>query len=91
MFKLLKMTINKRRPELFALSDRNTPQRFRAPWHRPADKASLSHSERGPGGLGGRGKGGVREAAGETAVRGRGGGREVPSHSELFRSIKPSV
>lgn len=36
------MTINKRRPELFALSDRNTQQRFRALWHRPPDKASLS-------------------------------------------------
>lgn len=36
------MTINKRRPELFALSDRNTQQRFRALWRRPRDKASLS-------------------------------------------------
>lgn len=36
------MTINKRRPELFALSDRNTQQRFRALWRRPEDKASLS-------------------------------------------------
>lgn len=55
MFKLLKMTINKRRPELFALSDRNTPQRFGAPWHRPVDKASLSQSERGPGAVWGGG------------------------------------
>lgn len=37
-----KMTINKRRPELFALSDRNSQQRFRAVWPRPGDKASLS-------------------------------------------------
>lgn len=65
------MTINKRRPELFALSDRNTPQRFGAPWHRPADKASLSQSERGPGGVwvegwqwGAWGGGGGSEAAG---------------------------
>lgn len=36
------MTINKRRPELFALSDRNSQQRFRALWCRPRDKASLS-------------------------------------------------
>lgn len=36
------MTINKRRPELFALSDRNSQQRFRALWRRPGDKASLS-------------------------------------------------
>lgn len=40
-----KMTINKRRPELFALSDRNTQQRFRAQWHRPKHKASLSLRE----------------------------------------------
>lgn len=45
MFKLQKMTINKRRPELFALSDRNTQQRFRALWRRPWDKASLSQRE----------------------------------------------
>lgn len=39
------MTINKRRPELFALSDRNIQQRFGAPRHRPKDKASLSQGE----------------------------------------------
>lgn len=33
------MTINKRRPELFALSDRNSQQRFRARWRRPGDKS----------------------------------------------------
>lgn len=39
------MTIDKRRPELFALSDRNIKQRFGAPRHRPRDKASLSLGE----------------------------------------------
>lgn len=74
------MTINKRRPELFALSDRNTPQRFRAPWHRPADKASLSHSERGPGGVGGGvrvGKGGGGGDEGEGARRRAGGAKSL--------------
>lgn len=66
------MTINKRRPELFALSDRNSQQRFRAQWRRPGDK-SLFVPEKGLE------RGGVKEE------------REVPSHSELFRSIKPSV
>lgn len=69
------MTINKRRPALFALSDRNSQQRFRALWHRPGDK-SLFVPEKGPEGVRGR-RGRLR--------------REVPSHSELFRSIKPSV
>lgn len=70
-----KMTINKRRPELFALSDRNTQQRF----------------ERCGAGLGTK-----RLCPGERSWRGVWGRRgrlrrEVPSHSELFRSIKPSV
>lgn len=72
------MTINKRRPELFALSDRNIQQRFGARRHRPKDKASLS----------------LRQVL-RVCVRGRRWGgrlrREVPSHSELFRSIKSSV
>lgn len=71
------MTINKRRPELFALSDRNIQQRFGVPRHRPKDKASLS----------------LREVL-RVCVRGEEEERlrqEVPSHSELFRSIKPSV
>lgn len=73
------MTINKRRPELFALSDRNTPQRFGAPWHRPADKASLSLSERGPGG-GGRGGGGSGEPGG--------GGREGSEAAGGAKSLR---
>lgn len=47
------MTINKRRPDLFALSDRNSQQRFRALWRRPGDK-SLFVPEKGL-------EGGVRE------------------------------
>lgn len=75
MFKLQKITINKRRPELFALSDRNSQQSFRVLQRRPGDK-SLFVQRKGP-------NGGAME---EGRLR-----REVPSHSGLFRSIKSAV
>lgn len=77
------MTINKRRPELFALSDRNTPQRFGAPWHRPVDKASLSQSERGPGAVWG---GGV--AVGSLEWREWGGGGEAAGGAKSLRAVQ---
>lgn len=59
------MTINKRRPELFALSDRNSQQRFRALWRRPRDKASLSRGKV----LGGVGEEGKVETGGAKSLR----------------------
>lgn len=59
------MTINKRRPELFALSDRNSQQRFRALWRRPEDKASLSHRKV----FGGIGEEGEVETGGAKSLR----------------------
>lgn len=79
------MTINKRRPELFALSDRNTPQRFGAPWHRPVDKASLSHSERGPAGEGCEWKGGSGELGVEEIG---GGGGEAARGAKSLRAVQ---
>lgn len=68
-----KMTINKRRPELFALSDRNSPQRFRAMWRRPGDKSPFVHGERvlrgGGEGWGGRGRRGRVESEGAKSLR----------------------
>lgn len=53
------MTINKRRTERFALSDRNIQQRFGAPRHRPKDKAPLSLRDVLRVCVRGRGRGGV--------------------------------